>query len=620
MNRRRWLCYAITVALLITAVFALPMTASANETENSVSASAVQQGDIVYYGSYPKTYVSAPAGAPGSPANGQVYETGGEKYIYVDVDEYGAYNEFGFRSDDATLFDGWYRYEPIAWRVLANADGKLFLLAEEVLDNKPYHEEGAEGHEAVTWETSTARSWLNGYDAASNFGTNNSKDGAEGNDYTNNNFLDTAFTPEEQSFIAETTLDNPDNPNFETSGGNATTDKVFYLKLSDTINAAYAEAFDPAWPVSTDPGNIEADNIAYHNGGNWPTPTFPNTRAAKATDYAKANGVYYYTDPPAGYNYDPNDTWRPPVGYCNGNASWRLRSPGMVSILATRVDIDGSVDFWGEIGGGGDNASAMGAWGVRPALYLTNLESLNLTLAPAPVTVTFNANGGKEIATRNVEKNTAIGALPTTSRTGYSFLGWYTEADGGTKITETTVVTDNVTYHAHWSANSRPPSGPSEPSQPAEPAEPSQPPISNGWQKQTDGTWKYYTNGTTKTGWQIISNKWYYLGTSDGIMKTGWNKVGSSWYLHHSKGHMLTGWQKSGGKWYYLMPSGAMKTGWVKDANKWYYLDATGKMLTGWQKVNGTWYYLNASGKMLTGTQKIGSKTYRFSSSGAWIA
>ncbi len=46
----------------------------------------------------------------------------------------------------------------------------------------------------------------------------------------------------------------------------------------------------------------------------------------------------------------------------------------------------------------------------------------------------------------------AIGALPEPTRRNYAFLGWFTEPEGGTKVTATTKVTGDVTYYAHWLA------------------------------------------------------------------------------------------------------------------------------------------------------------------------
>lgn len=71
-------------------------------------------------------------------------------------------------------------------------------------------------------------------------------------------------------------------------------------------------------------------------------------------------------------------------------------------------------------------------------------------------TATFNGNGGSTPSPSSITKeyNTALGTLPTCSRTGYIFLGWYTASSGGTKISTTTVVTKDITYYAQWSINS----------------------------------------------------------------------------------------------------------------------------------------------------------------------
>ncbi len=71
-------------------------------------------------------------------------------------------------------------------------------------------------------------------------------------------------------------------------------------------------------------------------------------------------------------------------------------------------------------------------------------------------TVTFNANGGScSTANKNVTYNSTYGTLPTPTRTGYTFAGWYTAASGGTKITADTkvTITANQTLYAHWTAN-----------------------------------------------------------------------------------------------------------------------------------------------------------------------
>ncbi|MBQ4178993.1 MAG: InlB B-repeat-containing protein, partial [Elusimicrobia bacterium] len=46
--------------------------------------------------------------------------------------------------------------------------------------------------------------------------------------------------------------------------------------------------------------------------------------------------------------------------------------------------------------------------------------------------------------------NTAIGNLPITTKENYYFMGWYTSSTGGTRISANTIITDDVTYYAHW--------------------------------------------------------------------------------------------------------------------------------------------------------------------------
>lgn len=68
-------------------------------------------------------------------------------------------------------------------------------------------------------------------------------------------------------------------------------------------------------------------------------------------------------------------------------------------------------------------------------------------------TVTFNPQGGSVSPTsKSVTYNSTYGTLPTPTREGYEFLGWYTSETGGSKITDSTVVkiTANQTLYAHW--------------------------------------------------------------------------------------------------------------------------------------------------------------------------
>lgn len=85
--------------------------------------------------------------------------------------------------------------------------------------------------------------------------------------------------------------------------------------------------------------------------------------------------------------------------------------------------------------------------------------------------INFDLNGGTingsgTMATQTVYSNEKLGTakcypndqpfvVPTDPvREGYTFLGWYTQAEGGTKYTFTEAVSSNITLYAHWNAHS----------------------------------------------------------------------------------------------------------------------------------------------------------------------
>ena len=93
------------------------------------------------------------------------------------------------------------------WRVLdvdSEADTAL-LIADNTDFEGPYHVKWGE----VTWKTCSLREWLNG-------------------EYYKNE-----FSEEEKKAIIETNLENPNNPEYGTPGGNNTKDRVFLLSIDE---------------------------------------------------------------------------------------------------------------------------------------------------------------------------------------------------------------------------------------------------------------------------------------------------------------------------------------------------------------------------------------------------
>ena len=77
------------------------------------------------------------------------------------------------------------------------------------------------------------------------------------------------------------------------------------------------------------------------------------------------------------------------------------------------------------------------------------------TREKATVTVTFNANGGTVDPTSETITKGSTLTLPTPTRSGYRFDGWFTEKTGGTQVkaNETTFDKDTTIY-AHWTKKS----------------------------------------------------------------------------------------------------------------------------------------------------------------------
>ena len=75
---------------------------------------------------------------------------------------------------------------------------------------------------------------------------------------------------------------------------------------------------------------------------------------------------------------------------------------------------------------------------------------------PNIYTVTFNTQGGtSDTSSKNVTYDSTYGILPTPTKYGYTFGGWFTSASGGTQITSSSKVsiTANTTLYAQWNIN-----------------------------------------------------------------------------------------------------------------------------------------------------------------------
>jgi len=114
--------------------------------------------------------------------------------------------------------------EPIEWIVLDQREGKVLLLSRYVLDAMPFHaaKEGDtwESYGVVFWDRCTLRTWLNG------------------------EFLNVAFTPEEQAAILLTDVDNSaaqSAADREAKPGDDTQDQIFLLSYHEAGDLYFAD-------------------------------------------------------------------------------------------------------------------------------------------------------------------------------------------------------------------------------------------------------------------------------------------------------------------------------------------------------------------------------------------
>lgn len=184
---------------------------------------------------------------------------------------------FGTYEQDDDISNG---KEIIEWIVLAKQNNRLFVISRYAIDARPYNAEQKE----ATWETCSLRQWLN------------------------TEFLDSAFSDSEKAMIAAVTVSAEKNPEYITSPGKSTQDKVLLLSIA------------------------EAERYFTSN----------DARACEPTAYAESNGAS-----PAG----------------NGNCWWRLRTPG------DSQSCTGEVHCTGVILNTGSDVSFAGV-AIRPAMWI----------------------------------------------------------------------------------------------------------------------------------------------------------------------------------------------------------------------------------------------------------
>lgn len=110
--------------------------------------------------------------------------------------KYGAYEQDGNKSNGK---------EDIEWLILEIKEGNALVISNLILDSKKYNND----FNAITWEYSSLRNWLN------------------------NDFYNAAFSENEKSLILTQSVSADINPDYNIDPGNSTEDKVFLLSTKE---------------------------------------------------------------------------------------------------------------------------------------------------------------------------------------------------------------------------------------------------------------------------------------------------------------------------------------------------------------------------------------------------
>lgn len=139
--------------------------------------------------------------------------------------------------------------------------------------------------------------------------------------------------------------------------------------------------------------------------------------------------------------------------YTDSNCATGLASSKITSPTKTGYTFGG---YYTSTGGGGTQYITSGGVMTNNLYKQSGNRTLYAKWTAKTFTVTFDANGGStSTASKTVTYASTYGTLPTPTRTGHTFGGWYTAKSGGTKITaDTTVsITAAQTLYARWTAN-----------------------------------------------------------------------------------------------------------------------------------------------------------------------
>ena len=385
-----------------------------NNVEQEESTNGFKVGDIIEYGSYPKSdvtdsmgyildqlngtwvsyrYYSGPATENSIALDGTMEPSdymrykdvtyNGNKYRGVIMDAFRpqytshttATSNPPMWYDSNQAFYGykkgkiyWFKYEPIKWRILDPSDG--LIMCDSVIDSQPFNnyaiQNGRDEHGHLAYWGNIDQTYY-----ASDYANSSIRQ------WLNDDFYNTAFSPSQKTNIKTTVLNNDcvgtlvGRDGFEEYDSITTEDKVFLLSYADIMNKKYG---------------FQSEN------------EMDDYRKLKGSDYAKCQGLNF--DEKRGFSY------------------WILRTATADSSVISCISPLGATT-------GSHIVESIltidTCRGICPALKLINLESN--TDQDISFKATFVSNG-YTILEKEYKKGEKIVKPDNPSRSGYKFVRW----------------------------------------------------------------------------------------------------------------------------------------------------------------------------------------------------
>ena len=202
-------------------------------------------------------------------------------------------------------------------------------------------------------------------------------------------------------------------------------------------------------PTNVNAGTTDITEIKLtgdYQYGTVPAGILPSFNPATTTDSItidKTNSGWKYKMESGGWSGFGSET---PVAYNDGKTDY-----GYCFAVETKTEYQLASDLK-VVYNGVDVTSSVRvlkyAWGGYVTVDLGKAIGEN----PTTHTVTFNSNGGTEIAPKEVVSGVKIKAPSTPTKDKYLFRGWYEDSTFSKKFDFNTPITDNITLYAKWEA------------------------------------------------------------------------------------------------------------------------------------------------------------------------